>query len=280
MPKYNRQKPTKQNKANNKDSKPKKPIKSKKPRLKADYLFTPPEAVGLTPRQRRFCEEYIVDLNGYQAAKRAGYSKLSCMASASQQLSNPKVIKYVNYLKIQRARRLEVTQDRIVQELARIAYHDQRTFYQNDNEAVPLQQITDDQQTAIKNIHFRNQTVEEPVEDIDGNIKMEKVTHRIVSYYTLHDRTDALRMLGHHLGMSLDKPSDHVPQKPDQEAIGFETLVRKLEASQLEKLTQMLLVAQSAIVKQDFPANQAKMDKEEDIPSDHWSRKAETETMQ
>jgi len=259
------------------------------PRSKAttNYLFVPPEAQSLTIKQRRFCEEYIVDLNGTSAALRAGYSPPSAHITASQLLAKRKTIKYINYLKIQRARRLEVTQDRIVQELARIAYHDLRTFYTADHEAVPLQSITDDQQTAIKNIAFRNKVEDVPTEQPDGSIKMEKVSKRVVSNYTLYSRIDALRMLGHHVGMSLDKPAEKmVDDAPNKEAISFEQLMRKLDAEHLEKFTKLLILAQTSIAETKSDASDEEDsdmdydDSNSDIPEDHWSQRASGGLMQ
>lgn len=48
-------------------------------------------AQRLTPRQRRFVDEYLLDLNGKQAAIRAGYSPKTAEVLASQTLRNPKV---------------------------------------------------------------------------------------------------------------------------------------------------------------------------------------------
>ncbi len=45
----------------------------------------------LSPNQQRFCEEYVVDLNGTQAAIRAGYSANSAEMQASRLLTNDKV---------------------------------------------------------------------------------------------------------------------------------------------------------------------------------------------
>lgn len=44
---------------------------------------------NLTPKQERFCQEYIIDLNGTQAAIRAGYSKNTAQEIASENLSKP-----------------------------------------------------------------------------------------------------------------------------------------------------------------------------------------------
>ena len=47
--------------------------------------------VRLTPRQRRFAEEYVVDFNGRQAAIRAGYSESSASSVASKNTSRPDI---------------------------------------------------------------------------------------------------------------------------------------------------------------------------------------------
>ena len=46
---------------------------------------------GLTEKQRRFCDEYLIDLNATQAAIRAGYSPKTAAAIAAENLTKPKV---------------------------------------------------------------------------------------------------------------------------------------------------------------------------------------------
>jgi phage terminase small subunit len=257
--------------------------KAKKHRARvANTDFIPLEARGLTLKQRLFCEEYLVDLNATQAAIRAGYSKATAHTTGSMQTANPKCMRYISHLKIERAKRLEVSQDRIVEELARIAYHDKRTFYDANNEALPLSQITDEQQTAIRDIQFKNVIEEVPAEQIDGTIKMEKRAKRIVSKYMLHNRVEALKMLGHHLGLSLDKPAERPPEQKNQELVNFETLLRKVDASNLELIMQVFQAASNkADAQRPKTIEQELMEEDRDnaIPSDHWSGKT-TETMQ
>src|SRR4051794_11457661 len=65
-----------------------------------------PQAKGpLTPKQQRFVEEYVVDLNGKHAAIRAGYSATSAEGQASRLLSDAKVQQAVSALQGQRAER-------------------------------------------------------------------------------------------------------------------------------------------------------------------------------
>lgn len=50
----------------------------------------------LTPKQKRFADEYLIDCNASQAAVRAGYSEHSCASSASRLLADPAVRKYIS----------------------------------------------------------------------------------------------------------------------------------------------------------------------------------------
>lgn len=50
----------------------------------------------LTPKQKRFADEYLVDCNGSKAAIRAGYSQKSSAVSASRLLANPAVRAYID----------------------------------------------------------------------------------------------------------------------------------------------------------------------------------------
>lgn len=76
---------------------------------------------GLTDKQIRFCQEYIVDLNGTQAAIRAGYSQDTAGAIASENLTKPEIINYVNIIKNERAERTKITADFVLTGLKEIA---------------------------------------------------------------------------------------------------------------------------------------------------------------
>lgn len=51
--------------------------------------------MALTDKQKRFCEEYLIDLNATQAAIRAGYSPKTAEQTASRLLRNVKVQEYI-----------------------------------------------------------------------------------------------------------------------------------------------------------------------------------------
>ena len=75
----------------------------------------------LTDRQARFCEEYLIDLNATQAAIRAGYSEKTANRIASELLSKLDIQEKITELKAERSQRTEITQDRVVKELAAVA---------------------------------------------------------------------------------------------------------------------------------------------------------------
>ena len=76
----------------------------------------------ITAKQRRFCEEYLIDLNGTQAAIRAGYSPKTAKAIASENLTKPYIAAEIAAAFAARSERTEVTQDQVLKELTRIGF--------------------------------------------------------------------------------------------------------------------------------------------------------------
>lgn len=65
----------------------------------------------LTPKQKKFCDEYLVDLNATQAAIRGGYSKKSARSKAAQLLTKVNIARYVELSRKKTAKKLEITQE-------------------------------------------------------------------------------------------------------------------------------------------------------------------------
>lgn len=78
----------------------------------------------LTEKEKKFCEEYLVDSNATQAAIRAGYSKKSAYSIGSENLRKDKIQEYLNQLRQARKLRTQITADKIFQELATVAFAD------------------------------------------------------------------------------------------------------------------------------------------------------------
>ncbi|MGO4840156.1 terminase small subunit, partial [Rhizobiaceae sp. 2RAB30] len=75
----------------------------------------------LTPKQARFVEEYLIDLNATQAAIRAGYSQRYANDQAAQLLTKPQIRAAIDRKKVSRSERTEVTSDRVLREIASMA---------------------------------------------------------------------------------------------------------------------------------------------------------------
>src|SRR3954452_17403372 len=80
----------------------------------------------LNDRQARFVAEDLVDLNATQAAIRSGYSARRAYSTGERMLRNAGVAAAIAEAQAARSRRTEVTADRVVLELARVAFGDPR----------------------------------------------------------------------------------------------------------------------------------------------------------
>ncbi len=102
------------------------------PKDKAVKPRKPPQAraastkLALEPRQQRFVQEYLIDLNGTQAAIRAGYSPDTAQEQSSRLLSNVMVKAGIAAARKAQQERTQITADAVVRELAMIAFADVR----------------------------------------------------------------------------------------------------------------------------------------------------------
>ena len=75
---------------------------------------------GLTAKQKRFCDEYLVDLNGTQAAIRAGYSARSARQIADRNMSNDDIRKYIDDRMKEKEKELIADQDEVLKYLTNV----------------------------------------------------------------------------------------------------------------------------------------------------------------
>jgi phage terminase small subunit len=143
-----------------------------------------PKPGELTAKQRTFVNEYLVDLNGSKAAARAGYSP----NHGYRLLYIPVVAQAIAKAQEERARRTEVTADRVVQQLARVAFVDMKDVVKWGPGGITIKDGS----------------------EVDGTILSEisKVSYKKgggAVHVKLSDRMKALELLGRHLGMFADK---------------------------------------------------------------------------
>jgi len=148
----------------------------------------------MTAKQQRFVEEYLVDLNATQAAIRAGYSKKTAEQQGNRLLGNVKVAADIASSQANRSQRTEITQDRVLAELAKIGFSDIRKVLTPGGGIMDPHEWDDETAGAIAS--FEAVTVHRGEEDENGN----KVPEHISKFKTW-DKLAALEKLGKHLGM-------------------------------------------------------------------------------
>lgn len=97
----------------------------------------------LTNKQRRFVEEYLVDMNATQAAMRAGYSKVRASEIGYQLLRKTTVLAGIQAAMKARSERTEVTSYRVIRELSYIAFADMGEVADWDGETCTLRRSID-----------------------------------------------------------------------------------------------------------------------------------------
>ena len=76
--------------------------------------------VGMTAKQQRFCDEYLIDLDGTKAAIRAGYSPKTAAAIASENLRKPKLREYIAERMAEKEKELIADQDEVLKYLTSV----------------------------------------------------------------------------------------------------------------------------------------------------------------
>ena len=92
----------------------------------------------LTPKEQRFCDEYIVDLNATQAAIRAGYSRHTARSIGSENLTKPAIINQIEYAKTERATQTGIDAAWVVTRLANEVEADFNDIYDADGALLPV----------------------------------------------------------------------------------------------------------------------------------------------
>ena len=144
----------------------------------------------LNDKQQCFVDEYLIDLNATQAAIRAGYSVKTADQQGSRLLANVKVQQAVSEKMAERSRRTGVNQDRVVMELAKIAFVNASDVI-NPEDATVRDGASDDDTAAIQSVKVKVIPTKEGA-GIEREIR-------------LSDKLKALELLGKHLGMWSDK---------------------------------------------------------------------------
>lgn len=146
----------------------------------------------LTERQRLFVDEYLIDLNATKAAIRAGYSPLAARQQGSTLLSNPYISAAIQVAQSARSRRTGITADRVIREIACIAFSD-------------ISEVADvaGGEVVIHDLDSLPRRVRRAVESVASKPSEHGVSRTV----KMHPKLVALKMLADHLGLSADTVS-------------------------------------------------------------------------
>lgn len=176
-----------------------------------------PRTSGLTPKQAKFVEQYLIDLNATQAAIRAGYSPKTARSVGAENLTKPAIQAALTAERARLAATLQVTPERVLQEYARLAFADLRRVAAWDTNGVTFHDsaiLTDDEAAAIAEVSEDTRIVTTE----QGEVKTVKKRLK------LHDKKGALDSLARHLKIFSDEalplPDVHVHLDTARERLG------------------------------------------------------------
>ncbi len=145
---------------------------------------------GLTNRQKRFAEEYLIDLNATKSAIRAGYSENGASVIACKLLVNANIQAKIQENMNERAKRTGITADRVLNEIAKPAFANMSDYVKWGNGAIAIRssnELTNDQTACVLEIS-------ETSNEVSSKTKIK-----------LHDKIKSLELLGRHLKLFTDK---------------------------------------------------------------------------
>ena len=147
---------------------------------------------GLSPKQAAFVAEYLIDLNATRAAIRAGYSERTAGWTGCRLLRNAAVREAVEREQARRAERTGITADRVLAELANIAFADPRDLMEWGPDGVTLKD-------SASLTAGQSASVAEVADGSGGTLRLKK-----------HDKVKALELLARHIGMFRDRVETEV----------------------------------------------------------------------
>lgn len=148
----------------------------------------------MTPKQALFVAEYRKDLNGTQAAIRAGYSEKSAASIAEELLRKPEIAESVAEKTQQQIEKADLSAVRVLEELRRLSFADIRSLFDTNGNLRPLHELTAEQAACIAGFEVLKKNAEAG----DGKVD---VVHKV----RVIDKTRSLEMLAKHFALLTEK---------------------------------------------------------------------------
>lgn len=166
--------------------------------------------MALTPKQQRFCDEYLIDLNATQAAIRAGYSEKTAYRTGADNLRKPQLEEYIAKRQKELSRSTEITQERVIKELALIAFSNNADYAHVIEKKMKaevdgaLVDVLDEDGKPVMYRTVEPVLTEELTEEQKRALAVIKKGRDGLEVKSC-DKVKALELLGKHLGIFTDK---------------------------------------------------------------------------
>lgn len=156
---------------------------------------------GLTAKQQRFVQEYMVDLNATQAAIRAGYSKKTAGQVGFENLRKPEIQKAIEAGQKARSKRTGITADAVLTELGRIAFANMGDYLSATGDGDVSLDFTTLEKADLSSV---TKFTQKHIAAGDGGLDV------VETKFELASKVRALKLLGDHLGLFKTAEKDMV----------------------------------------------------------------------
>jgi phage terminase small subunit len=159
-----------------------------------------PKPTKISPKRRLFIAEYLIDLNATQAAIRAGYSVNSAEMQGSRLMTHDNISQEIEAAFEKRLEKIGVSKDRVLTEIARLAFSDNRRLYRKDGSLLMPSEWDDETAAAIAGV--------ETFEEFSGRGE-DRTQIGITKKVKVWDKARCLELLGRHLKLFGEKTGDN-----------------------------------------------------------------------
>jgi phage terminase small subunit len=167
------------------------------------------DRAGLTQRQRKFVEQYLILGNAAEAARRAGYAAGTVKAAGSSLKRAPKIVAAIAAANDARAKRTSIDADRVLEEVARLSFVDLASLIDWSGESLRLraaEEIAPEDRAALASV------------SLSASQSGKRMTVK------LFDKPRLLALLMKHLGIEKPKPE---AEKPEWEQRDYRAELRR-----------------------------------------------------
>ncbi|MBN3848158.1 terminase small subunit [Paraburkholderia sp. Ac-20342] len=186
------------------------------------------------PKRERFVDEFLVDLNGTQAAIRAGYSPKTAVKQASRLLTKADIQEAIAARRLSMASKFEITRERVLEEYARLAFSDPRNFYRPDGTLKDVPEL--DAATAASLAGFEVVTQQTVEVDEEGNTTPAPTVTKKVKWA---DKKSALDSIARLMGWNQDRVKSEISGPAGGPIVTTTVDVTSLSEEQLRALASI-----------------------------------------